>query len=204
MSSHVTSLPGETTLPNPSPLAPPRKRLVLALVRVGVVLIALGALLVVLAQGSLFLASVAGPPVASEVSRPVAPDFIAPSFAGGDLTLSDFRGKPVVLNFWASWCPPCRAEASDLQRVSQAYRSRDVVFVGVNVQDSEPDARVYLRDFGVTYPNVRDTTDEISVAYGTTGLPTTFFVDREGHVGDLWVGPLTEQQLVARVEELLQ
>ncbi len=134
-------------------------------------------------------------------ARPPAPDFAAPSFAGGEIALAAFRGKPVVLNFWASWCPP---EARELERVWQAYRNRGIVFLGVNIQDPEPEARAFLHAFGVTYPNVRDVTNGIATAYAVGALPTTVFIDRDGRIAGRWVGILTEQQLVARVEELLQ
>ncbi len=141
---------------------------------------------------------------ATAEARPPAPDFAAPSFAGGEIALAAFRGKPVVLNFWASWCPPCRAEARELERVWQAYRNRGIVFLGVNIQDPEPEARAFLHAFGVTYPSVRDVTNGIATAYAVGALPTTVFIDRDGRIAGRWVGTLTEQQLVARVEELLR
>lgn len=138
-------------------------------------------------------------------SRPLppAPDFTFTLFDGKELTLSDLRGSPVVLNFWASWCPPCRAEARDLERVWQAYRERGVVFLGVDIQDTEEDARAFLEEFGVTYPNGQDTTMEIAMSYEITGIPTTVLITSEGKVARRWVGAASERQLAAFVEELL-
>ncbi len=157
------------------------------------------AFLVLAALAYLYLGSAA-------VARPQsqAPDFTAPSLAGGEIRLSDFRRQPVVLNFWASWCGPCRVEARGLERVWQAYRDRGVMFLGVNIQDGELGAQAYLAEFGVTYPNVRDATEHIPRAYSVNGIPTTFFIDREGRIAGRWLGPLSEQRLVAQVEDLLQ
>jgi cytochrome c biogenesis protein CcmG, thiol:disulfide interchange protein DsbE len=163
------------------------------------------ALAVVAALAYLYAGGAATPPTGAAAGRrPLATDFSAPSFSGQELRLADFGGQPVVLNFWASWCPPCRAEARDLERAWQAYRERGVVFLGVDIQDSEPEARVFLHEFGVTYPNILDAANEIAVTYGISGIPTTIFIDRDGRIAGHRVGPLSEQQLVARVEELLR
>lgn len=151
------------------------------------------------------LGNVAGSSLGSAEGRSApAPDFTAPAFAGGELRLAELYGRPVVLNFWASWCPPCRAEARGVERVWRAYRDRGVVFVGVNIQDSEPSARIYLREFDLTYSNVRDANGAITTAYAVAGLPTTLFIDRQGQIVNRWVGPLSEQRLAAWVEELLR
>lgn len=135
--------------------------------------------------------------------RPPAPDFTLPLFDGGTLQLADLRGQVVVLNFWASWCPPCRAEAPTFARVSQAFQERGVVFVGVNVQDTEPDARAFLAEFGIRYPNGPDTTTQIATDYGVAGIPTTLFLDAQGRIARRWLGALDERQLTAFSEELL-
>ncbi|MFN8637374.1 MAG: TlpA disulfide reductase family protein, partial [Chloroflexota bacterium] len=91
-----------------------------------------------------------------------APPFTMPMMDGSQLDLASLRGKPVMLNFWASWCIPCEDEAGVLERLSRQYRDR-VAFVGINVQDTDANARDFLRRFGVTYPNGRDLTGAISV-----------------------------------------
>jgi len=131
-----------------------------------------------------------------------APDFTLPLFDGGELVLSRFKGTPVVLNFWASWCAPCREEALGLERTWRAYRDQEVLFVGIDIQDSEESARDYLNEFGVTYPGGRDVDGKITVDYGVIGIPVTFFVDREGIIARRWVGALDEALLLDWVEEL--
>lgn len=142
----------------------------------------------------------------AEARQPRGPAyaFQAPKLGGGEIALADYRGRPVVLNFWASWCPPCRAEAPDFQRVWQAYQSQGIVFLGVDVSDGEAAALAYVRDYGITYPSVVDTRNDISTAYGATSLPTTVFINQDGLVVGKRVGPMSEGQLVARVEELLR
>lgn len=107
-----------------------------------------------------------------------APDFALPLLGGaGTLTSEELRDSPVVLNVWASWCVPCREEAPVLEAAWRKYRSRGVRFVGVNVQDSEEDARAFVREFGITFPSVRDTELELWRKLGARGVPETFFVD---------------------------
>jgi cytochrome c biogenesis protein CcmG, thiol:disulfide interchange protein DsbE len=132
-----------------------------------------------------------------------APDFRLTLFDGSELALSDLRGKAVVLNFWASWCPPCREEARDMERVWQAYRDRGVVFLGVNIQDSEQNARAFMEEFGISYPNGQDTGD-IASSYGLTGIPETFFITGDGTVNRRWIGAIGERQLATFIEALLE
>jgi cytochrome c biogenesis protein CcmG/thiol:disulfide interchange protein DsbE len=117
--------------------------------------------------------------------------------------LAELRGQPVVINFWASWCQPCRQEAEVLQRFAQEYGPRGVAFVGVNVWDSGDKARAFLDEFGVTYLNGADSAGSAAVDYGLTGLPETYFVDRDGQLVRKFIGPVTERALRAAVEELL-
>ncbi|HWP29539.1 MAG TPA: TlpA disulfide reductase family protein, partial [Chloroflexota bacterium] len=138
-----------------------------------------------------------------------APDLrIALLDAPGDvpsraLRLADFRGQPVVVNFWASWCEPCRQEAAVLERLAREYTPRGVVFLGVNVWDSVDKARAFVAEHGVTYPNGVDAGDGAAIDFGVTGLPETFFVDREGRLVRKFIGPITERALRAALEELL-
>ena len=137
----------------------------------------------------------------TRVSKP-APDFALPLFDGGQLALSQNRGKPAVINFWASWCPPCRDEAPLLEQAWRAYQGDGVLFVGVDIQDSEAEAVSYLREFDITYPNGPDRDGRITVDYGVIGLPVTFFVNREGMVERRWVGAIPKDRLESWLAEL--
>ena len=111
-----------------------------------------------------------------------APSFTLALFDGGTLALKDLRGKAVLVNFWASWCVPCRAEAGELESAWEKYKDRGVVFLGVNIQDKEEDARAFMKEFGITYLNGRDASGKIAVDYGVWGIPETFFVDAQGRI----------------------
>ena len=132
-----------------------------------------------------------------------APDFILTTFKGTTISLQDLRGKPVVINFWASWCPPCRIEAPLIERTWRAYKDRDLIFLGVNIQDRKADALNYIREFAITYPNGPDPTGEISIDYGVSGLPVTFFVSRDGEVVRRWVGAIEKSVLIGSIEEIM-
>ena len=128
-------------------------------------------------------------PVAPRVGAR-APAFEARRFDGGTLRLNELRGKGVVMNFWASWCVPCREEARDLEATYQKYRARQIVFVGVDIQqDTWEDARGFLKEFGITYPAIRDEDGKIALKYQMYGLPTTFFIDKDGVLRGKYVGP---------------
>jgi len=127
--------------------------------------------------------------------RPGAPAFSLPRFDGGTLTLASLRGKYVIVNFWASWCIPCRDEAPLLERAWREYRDRGLVVVGVNIQDLEPEARKFIAQFKVSYTNVRDRDGRVSRAYGTTGVPESFFIDRDGRVVRKFPGAAIEWRI---------
>lgn len=140
-------------------------------------------------------------PVLQEGSLPPA---LAPSFrravAGdGRVSLRELRGLPVVLNFWASWCVPCRDEASELERMWRRARARGVLFVGLNMQDLTDDARAFLRDLHVTYPAIRDRGNGVSRDYGVTGVPETFYISRTGKVVGHTIGVADERALRAGI-----
>ncbi|UCD78226.1 MAG: redoxin domain-containing protein [Desulfobacterales bacterium] len=137
------------------------------------------------------------------VNRP-APGFVLTTFEGTTISLADLRGKPVVINFWASWCPPCRVEAPLLERTWRAYKNRGLIFLGINIQDRQEDALNYIREFDVTYPNGPDPTGEITIDYGVSGLPVTFFVSRDGEVVRRWVGAVEKGVLINSIEEIMQ
>ncbi len=133
-----------------------------------------------------------------------APDFTVALFDGGSFRLAEQRGNVVVLNFWASWCVPCRTESPRLQAASQTYRDRGVVFIGVDIQDDDKDARAFLKQYGLTYATGPDHNLAISQSYGVSGLPTTFFVDRQGQIVRRWLGEVQDAQLTGFIDETLR
>ncbi len=137
------------------------------------------------------------------VGRPAAA-FTLVAFDGPPVSLDSLRGKVAVVNFWASWCyPACYEEAPVLERGWRAYRDRGVVVVGVNIQDTPEAAQKFIRDFGLTFPNVRDVTGQVSVDYGVYGVPETFFVSREGRILRKHVGAVTDEVFQSHVGALL-
>lgn len=123
----------------------------------------------------------------------LAPDFAIRTISGEVVRLSDFRGKTVVLNFWASWCPPCRAEMPDFQEIfEQREDAGDFAILAVDklVEDTEGSVREFVEEFGLTFDVGFDATDEIVQHYGVRGLPSTFFIDRDGILRQKSLGPV--------------
>ncbi len=133
-----------------------------------------------------------------------APDFTLALLDGSAFSLPDARGQAVVVNFWASWCPPCEAEAADLQAVWEEYREKGVAFVGVAYKDEEAAVRDFLAQHGLTYPVGLDPTGRIAALYGLTGVPETFVVDAEGKVARFYIGPVTADQLRTVLDGLVR
>ena len=133
-----------------------------------------------------------------------APDFNLTTFEGKALSLADLKGQPAVINFWASWCPPCRDEAPILERTWRAYENQGLRFVGINIQDRKEDALSYIREFDITYPNGPDPAGEITIGYGVSGLPVTFFVSGDGKILRRWVGAVEPNVLVNSIKEIMQ
>lgn len=151
-------------------------------------------------------------PASSLVGRP-APDFTLPVLAGGPsggggrLSLHSLRGRPVVLNFWASWCAPCRAETPLLVRLSRTYGPRGVAFVGVDVEDDAADARRFIGQNHIGYTVVASADPKVTASYAVPGLPTTVFIDRSGVIRERQIGGFVgrdgERALTEKLDRLL-
>lgn len=139
--------------------------------------------------------------------RPAAPDFTLVNPDGKKVSLKDFRGKVVFLNFWATWCEYCRDEMPSMQRLYQEFQGKGFEIVGVNVKDKRPDALAFVKKLRITYPIVLDSEGEVGLLYGAFGLPLSYLVDRKGTVlarlfgpAD-WYSPGARQLIKALVEE---
>ncbi len=132
-----------------------------------------------------------------------APDFTLTTFDGRDVTLSKLRGQVVVINFWASWCVPCRDEAPYLEKTWRKYRDRGVVFIGVDYVDTEKGALAFIKEFDITYLNGTDIGTRISDAYHIKGVPETYFVAKNGDLRGNNIGPLTAPALDNKIDALL-
>ena len=133
--------------------------------------------------------------------RPLAPEFSGTTLTGSKLSFSDYRGKVVVLNFWGSWCVPCREEASTLAAVAAKYQPSGVSFLGVDVRDTTASALAFAHSFHVGYPSVSDPSSAITLDFTAkvpiAGTPTTLVVDRTGHIAGAVFGTVTYPELTA-------
>jgi peroxiredoxin len=135
-----------------------------------------------------------------------APDFYLETIHGEVINLSGLRGQPVIINIWASWCPPCRAEMPALQNVYETYRDHGLVVLAINAtnQDNLDDAIEFIRLHNLSFPVLLDVIGEVSNLYKLRSLPTTFFIDEKGIIQEIVVGgPIAEALLRVRVERLL-
>ncbi len=140
----------------------------------------------------------------AEVENTPAPDFELPSLEdGAPIALSSLRGQVVVLNFWASWCAPCRFEAPGLRRVSERYRDRGVRFLGVDYRDDDAAGRAFVDEFRLRYPSVTDPSGSLAYDYELIGFPTTFIIDPAGTIRYRFVGYLDEDVLEKALSDVL-
>jgi len=136
------------------------------------------------------------------VGRP-APNFRLTLFNGGALDTAGLRGRLLVVNFWASWCIPCRDEAPLFEALWRGFRDQGVVVIGVNIQDSPSAARGFIRVFEQTFPNGPDSDGRLSIDFGVYGVPETFIIDQNGIIVAKRVGLATEEWLVGQIQRLL-
>ena len=138
------------------------------------------------------------------VTAEQGPSLALTLFDGKVIRLEDFRGKTVLVNFWASWCIPCRAEASALERAWRKNKDKGVIFLGVNIQDKEDDARAFIKEFGITYLNGPDPNGNIAVDYAVWGLPQTFFIDPQGRITYKNAGELKAAIIATKIDEAMR
>lgn len=151
------------------------------------------------------LAVVRGPGaegVGAQVGQP-APDFALVDLSGDPIRLADLRGRPVVLNFWGSWCPPCVEEFPRLERAVDEHSDDGLVVIGVVYQDRYTSARDFMDSFGATWPAAMDPGGRVAAGYGIYGAPETFFIDRDGVVAARQIGPFTEDSLDRHLARIL-
>lgn len=143
-----------------------------------------------------------------EAGQP-APDFTVEFFNGYEWegrpvsNLDEMRGQPIVLNFWASWCVECRYESDAFEAAWQKYKDDGLIFLGVAYADVEPNSIDYMNEFNLTYPHAPDLGTDISQDYEITGVPETFFIDRDGTIRYVHIGPMNEATLEAAIADIM-
>ena len=123
----------------------------------------------------------------------LAPDFELTTLDGRKVKLSDYRGKKVILNFWATWCPPCRAEIPDMDKFYSSYKDKDIVILGVNLTKAEQDqtsVKSFIKEYGVTYPIPLDKESLAAEMYQVSAIPTSYIIDPQGTIIQKIVGPM--------------
>ena len=144
--------------------------------------------------------------VLAKSAKNAAPDFTLKSQKNDNLKLSELRGKVVLINFWASWCGPCRQEMPVLDELYRHYRSLDFTILGVNVEQNSDDAKSLLKDVPVTFPILFDTENKISKLYDVKGMPSTVLVDRDGNIRYVHMGyePGVESEYQTQIRALIR
>ena len=135
-----------------------------------------------------------------------APDFVVTTYDGDEIKLSDLRGKVVVVNFWASWCGPCEDEAPVLQETWEKYASEDFIMIGIAHSDVERNARAFMEEYAITYPNAPDPGGRLYDAYNLRGVPETFVIAPDGELSYVLPGPLgnfTTPEFIETIDALL-
>jgi thiol-disulfide isomerase/thioredoxin len=189
-----------------------KRRTVVTLAAVAAALLA-GALVVTLTQGSTKASGVSyingdsNAIVYAQGHRALAPDFTGTSLTGTPISLASYRGKVVVLNFWGSWCNPCRSEAPTLAVLDEQYGAKGVSFLGDDVGDTTANALAFTRSVGISYPSVNDASYSVVQKFGqvapVSDTPTTVVIDRTGHIAGLVIGEISYQTMTTILRDLV-
>lgn len=134
----------------------------------------------------------------------LAPDFELKDYQGSPVKLSDFKGKPVFINFWATWCPPCRAEMPEIEAAYRKYKSQGLVVLGIDAREDNSTVGKYVADGGYSWTMLMDYNGDTIATYGVAAFPTSFFVDREGFIRFSQVGGMDKRGLEDRLAKILQ
>ena len=137
-----------------------------------------------------------------EIEKEIAPDFTLELFGGETFSLSEHKGRPVVINFFASWCIPCKAEAPSFDKVYREYKTKDVAFLGVAIQDTKIKAMELVKEVGITFPAGLDEDGKIKESFGVFGIPVTYFIDRNGKINYTHAGMMTEDLIRYELEKI--
>ena len=159
-------------------------------------------LIVLLALVSVVVGCSSGPVARPEVGNP-APDFELKDLKGDLISLTSLYGQPVLLNFWATWCPPCRAEMPYLQQVHEQWSSKGLILLAVNFRESRTEVNIFMETNDLTFRVLLDTSGSTTQQYNVRAIPTTFFIDRDGTIKDIQFGPFQNQaEIEARLDKL--
>ncbi len=134
----------------------------------------------------------------------VAPDFTLTDLEGNEVTLSEYRGKVVFINFWATWCPACRAEMPEMEAIYQEYKDKGVVVIGVDIQEAKEEVLQYVQQGGYSWTFLLDTSGAVAANYRVVAIPTSFFLDREGIIKAVNVGAMTKRAMEAKLIEAMR
>ena len=133
-----------------------------------------------------------------------APNFTLATLSGEELSLSDYRGQIVMVNFWASWCPPCNAEMPAMEAFYQTYQDEGFAIIAVNVKENHDTVQTFVDEKELTFPVALDASGETAARYGISGMPTSFFVAPDGTLLGYWPGAITQEMLEQEIAPLLQ
>lgn len=165
----------------------------------------------VLIAGAAWILLSADTSTTSEISAPqigfLAPEFTLHAIDEENYTLSEFRGKAVLVNLWATWCPPCRAEMPAIEKVYQEYKEQGFIVLAINAtnQDDPSAIPAFLTQYNITFPILLDESGSVSLLYQLQSLPSSFFINREGIIQEIIIGgPMSEALLRTRVEKILK